>query len=73
MNKMTTPYWVLQHKDTREVLPFTLANRKFECEVRGANERDTSIADMREQGWKAERVQLEYRWNSTYTVYEAKL
>jgi len=57
-----TPFWILQKQDgSYRILPETLERTRAACYTAGANSCDTTIADMKANGWQAVKVTLDYR------------
>jgi hypothetical protein len=55
--------WILEKQDSKRLLPETLERTRTACYTAGANACDTTVADMKANGWKAIQVRLKEGWH----------
>lgn len=60
MSTLNDKYWILQKQDSKRLLLESLGRTRSACETAAANSLDTTIADLKENGWKAIKVTLDY-------------
>jgi hypothetical protein len=67
--KLNSAFWILVKSGTSgRVLPETLERTRAASYAAGANSLDTTIADLRENGWKASKVVL-VPWETARPTY----